>query len=260
MHDVLTPHQTAIAQRVIAQEGAKRTHLVVSLSGAHAYGFPSPDSDLDLKAIHISPTRAVLGLFNEPKPGDRLEVIEGIEIDYSSNELQLVLKGVLTGNGNYLERVLGHLQPYADASLAELKPLVKACMSRQLHRHYSGFARGLFHEWELTGFSSVKKLLYVVRTTMTGLHALRTGELVTDVSALIDDYRLTGVDVLIAQKRRGERSDLPSELATEWRARIDSFFTRLDDALPSSLLPAEPAADAVNALEAWLIEVRRRRL
>ncbi|HYD42485.1 MAG TPA: nucleotidyltransferase domain-containing protein, partial [Anaeromyxobacter sp.] len=28
--------------------------MVISLSGAHAYGFPSPDSDLDLKVIYVA--------------------------------------------------------------------------------------------------------------------------------------------------------------------------------------------------------------
>ena len=44
----LSPHQRAVGDRVIVEESAKREHLVVYLSGAHAYGFPSPDSDLDL--------------------------------------------------------------------------------------------------------------------------------------------------------------------------------------------------------------------
>src|SRR4051794_36384173 len=103
--DVLTPHQQQVAARVLDEESARRDHLVISLSGAHAYGFPSPDSDLDLKAIHIAPTRALLGLHREDAPTDRLEVLEGVEVDYTSNELQGVLVGVLGGNGNYLERI-----------------------------------------------------------------------------------------------------------------------------------------------------------
>lgn len=50
MNDVLDPKQRAVADRVLDQESAARRHLVASLSGGHAYGFPSPDSDLDLKA------------------------------------------------------------------------------------------------------------------------------------------------------------------------------------------------------------------
>jgi len=122
MIDLLTQHQNEVAERYLAAQSALRRHLVVSLSGAHAYGFPSPDSDLDLKAIHIVPTSELLGLHHEPKPIEHLEIISGVEVDYSSNELQHVLKGVLGGNGNYLERILGHLQPVVSDELTSLKP------------------------------------------------------------------------------------------------------------------------------------------
>jgi hypothetical protein len=45
---VLSIDQKRVMMRVIAEEQEKRSHVVVYLSGAHAYGFPSPDSDLDL--------------------------------------------------------------------------------------------------------------------------------------------------------------------------------------------------------------------
>ena len=47
MTGVLNLRQRAAADRLLDEESAKRSHLVVSLSGAHAYGFPSPDSDLN---------------------------------------------------------------------------------------------------------------------------------------------------------------------------------------------------------------------
>lgn len=107
MSEVLDLRQRVAADRVLAEEAAARRHLVVSLSGAHAYGFPSPDSDLDLKAIHVFPTEQLLGLSPPPTNApDRIEVLDGVEIDYSSNELQPVLVGILQGNGNFIERVL----------------------------------------------------------------------------------------------------------------------------------------------------------
>ncbi|MBX7113535.1 MAG: nucleotidyltransferase domain-containing protein [Myxococcaceae bacterium] len=258
MNGLLTPHQTAVAEKFLAEESAKRRHLVISLSGAHAYGFPSPDSDLDLKAIHIAPTRELLGLSPEPSPVQRMEIIDGVELDYSSNELQHVLKSVLNGNGNYVERVLGHLQPYQGEALASLRPVVKQCLSRELYRHYNGFARQQFKEWEKTGFKTTKKLLYVVRTTMTGIHVLLTGEIVTDVSSLIGEYALTGVAELIEQKKRGEKSEMPEVLAAEWRTRVDGFFQRLDSALASSLLPPQTTETAKKTLEDWLLDLRRQ--
>jgi hypothetical protein len=44
IEELLTAHQREVMNRVIAEEEARRRHLVIALSGAHAYGFPSPDS------------------------------------------------------------------------------------------------------------------------------------------------------------------------------------------------------------------------
>src|SRR5262245_18548861 len=94
----LTQKQREVADRVLDEESAQREHLVVSLSGAHAYGFPSPDSDLDLKAVHVAKARDLLALHPSRPRTERMEVVEGVEIDYSSNELQMALVGVLQGN------------------------------------------------------------------------------------------------------------------------------------------------------------------
>ena len=62
VNNPLTGHAREVADRVIAHESEKCRHVVVYLSGSHAYGFPSPDSDLDIKASHIEPTETFLGL------------------------------------------------------------------------------------------------------------------------------------------------------------------------------------------------------
>lgn len=36
--------------------------VFATISGAHLYGFPSPDSDFDLRGTHILPARLVVGL------------------------------------------------------------------------------------------------------------------------------------------------------------------------------------------------------
>jgi len=256
--NVLTEHQTAVAGRFLAALRGERRHLVVSLSGAHAYGFPSPDSDLDLKAIHLEPASRLLSLEWEHTPAERLEVIGGVEVDYSSNELRDVLLGILRGNGNYLERVLGHLKVEARAELPELQALTRGVLSRRLHRHYQGFARGQLREWERTGFTSVKKLLYVLRTTLTGTHALLTGELATDLNRLLDLYGFSSANELIEQKLLGESAELPVEMAEKWRKQIGRAFEVLDGSLPRSILPEEPRAREAAALDAWQLELRRR--
>ncbi len=258
MNALLTEHQSRVAARILDEESGRRNHLVVSLSGAHAYGFPSPDSDLDLKSIHIEPTRTLLSLTWEHRPAERLEVVDGVEIDYSSNELQPVLQGILQGNGNYIERVLGPLALRTGPRLEELKPLVRRSLSRRIQRHYRGFATSQLREWEKGGFRSAKKLLYVLRTTLTGTHALLTGEVVTDVTRLLDTYGLGEARELVEQKRRGEKAELPDAMVERWKGQVQRAFEQLDTARERSPLPEEPAN--VAELDAWLLDVRRASL
>jgi predicted nucleotidyltransferase len=257
LNALLTEHQSRVAARILDEESRQRAHLVVSLSGAHAYGFPSPDSDLDLKCIHVEPTRALLSLGWVHRPAERLEVVDGVEIDYSSNELQPVLAGILQGNGNYLERVLGPLPLRAAPELEALRPLVRRSLSRRLHRHYRGFATSQLREWEKGGFRSAKKLLYVLRTNLTGTHALLTGEVVTDVTLLLDTYGFGEARELVEQKRRGEKAELPDAMVERWKGQVQRAFEQLDAARERSPLPEEPAN--VEELDAWLLELRRAR-
>ncbi len=252
---MLTRPQQTVMTRVLAEESARREHVVVYLSGAHAYGFPSPDSDLDLKAIHVAKTDDLLG-FDVPTPTvDRAEIIDGVEIDYTSNELAHALSGMLAGNGNFLERVLGRLAMQASPMLDELRPLARRSLSRRVHRHYRGFAQNQLRFLEAE--PTAKKLLYVLRTTATGIHLLETGELEADLGRLMHRYDLAAAEELIERKRSGERVAIDPTLLDTWRPRVDALFARLDRARDASLLPEEPKN--VDEVREWLVATRRAR-
>src|SRR5258708_23410201 len=106
---VLTAKQAEVARAFLAERERERRHLVIYLSGAHAYGFPSPDSDLDLKCVHVARTHELVGLTPADEARDRLEIIQGVELDYGSNELAPALRGAVQGNGHFLERLFGEL-------------------------------------------------------------------------------------------------------------------------------------------------------
>ncbi len=253
----VSPQQRAIGERVIDEEETQRRHLVVYLSGAHAYGFPSPDSDLDLKSVHVTNTAALVGLAPPGPTFDRAEVIEGVEIDYTSNEVAQVLGGILDGNGNYLERVLGRTVLRADAELEALRPLARAALSRRVHRHYRGFATNQRRALERT--PTVKKLLYVLRTALTGTHLLLEGELETDLGNLVDAHGLGDARALIEAKRAGERTAIDPAILETWQPRLEEVLARLDAAEAASPLPEAPAPEHVAALESWLVALRRSR-
>jgi predicted nucleotidyltransferase len=251
---VLDPDQAAIARRALAEESARRDHLVVYLSGAHAYGFPSPDSDLDLKAIHLAPTEAFLGLGEPEASAGRLEVIDGVEIDYGSNEVAKALGRIVAGDGNFVERVLGELTLAGSDALDTLRPLVERSLSKRLHRHYRGFA--FSQAKKAREKKTAKAMLYVLRTTLTGVHVLATGRIVTDLGVLAAEHGVPGVADLIEQKRSAEGAPLADP--DRWLARIDTCLERLEAAYRDSPLPEEcPNGDE---LEDWLVALRAERL
>jgi hypothetical protein len=252
---VLTAHQAEVARRFLADRQRERRHLVVYLSGAHAYGFPSPDSDLDLKCVHVAPTRELVGLQPAAETADHVEVVDGVELDYGSNELAPVLRGAIKGNCNFLERILGELVLASDATLfAEARAVVRPLLSRRIARHYIGFAASqlrLFDEKP-----TAKRALYVLRTTATGRHLLEHGELVTNVA------KLSGVvppeiGEILEIKRRAERQELGPELVTPWRARLVATIATLNTSIATSVLPADPPPEAVATADTWLREVRQ---
>jgi predicted nucleotidyltransferase len=254
--DALAAHERSVMARVIAEEEARREHVVVYLSGAHAYGFPSPDSDLDLKCIHVARTDDLLGLDAPPSTVDRAEIIDGVEVDYTSNELAHALAGILGGNGNFIERALGRMTAHASPLLDELRPIVQRSLSRRVHRHYRGFALNQLRALETE--PTAKKLLYVLRTAITGIHVLETGVVEPDLTRLMDGYGLSDARSLVERKRSGERVGLDVPMFEAWRSRVDSLLARLDAALERSPLPEEPSNG--TEVKQWLISVRRRRL
>lgn len=253
--NVLAPHQAEVARRFLAERDGERQHLVVYLSGAHAYGFPSPDSDLDLKCVHITPTRDLVGLDQPDEAIERMEIVEGVELDYGSNELAQVLRGAIKGNGNFLERLLGELVLGGDRTLLEqARAVVAPVLSRRVARHYGGFAASQLKAFDAK--PTAKRALYVLRTAATGRHLLARGELITDVAQLREDLP-PALDELLAIKQRGERQELAPEHAQAWRARLVAAIDAIDRAWPTSVLPVDPPPAAIEAIDAWLRDVRR---
>jgi predicted nucleotidyltransferase len=206
--------------------------------------------------VHLAPTADLVGLAPVDDPSDRMEIVDGVELDYGSNELAPVLRGALKGNGNFLERILGELVLGGDAALlAEARAVVRPVLCRRVARHYAGFAASQLKLFD--DKPTAKRALYVLRTAATGRHLLAHGEVITDVARL-DAFVPREIDELLAIKRTGERQALEPAHAAIWRARLGAAIEAVDAAWPTSVLPPDPPPEAVAALDAWLRDVRRR--
>ncbi|MEC7524952.1 MAG: nucleotidyltransferase domain-containing protein [Myxococcota bacterium] len=241
------------ARRFVASRPPPGALLHVGLVGAHYYGFPSADSDLDLKGMHLAPTRAVLGLTDPPETHDTLEIFEGDEHDLTTHEARQALSLLLKGNGNVLERIFTPLQLFEGEDLEALRALAKGAISQRFFGHYRGYFGGMCREHARA--PRAKSMLYAYRVALTGVHLLKTGEVRGDVLENAREHGFDGLEELVAYKRgEGEKTALPETLDAEHRARWPALERALEDARAKTALPEEPSG--ADAIDAWLIERR----
>src|SRR5258708_6893694 len=120
--------------------------LFVTISGAHLYGFPSPDSDFDLRGVHVLPLEQVVGLSTGPETIEKSGIDEGLEIDLVTHDAHKFLSLLLKKNGYVMEQLLSPLIVHTTPEHEELKALAPGCLTRHHAHHYLGFAAT---QWKL---------------------------------------------------------------------------------------------------------------
>src|SRR5436189_919962 len=83
--------------------------LFATISGAHLYGFPSPDSDHDLRGAHLLPVKNVVGLDVCDETVQDARVIDGLEMDIVSHDIRKFMGMLLKKNGYVLEQLYSPL-------------------------------------------------------------------------------------------------------------------------------------------------------
>ena len=188
----------ALRRLVEEQDYAPR---FVTVSGAHLYGFPSPDSDVDLRGAHLLPLRAVVGLDLPEQTVERKLDLAGVEVELVSHDLGKYLRLLVKNNGYILEQIFSPLVVTGQDFLDELRPLARRCITRHHYHHYRGFLATQRRLLERQQPRIAKTLLYAYRVLLTGTHLLRTGEVEAFLPCLAREYRLPFLGELIAQKR-----------------------------------------------------------
>src|SRR3954453_17604118 len=177
--------------------------VFATVSGAHLYGFPSPDSDYDLRGIHVLPPREVLGLDVRHETLDRSTVDDGLELDLVTHDVRKFFLLLLKKNGYVLEQVLSPLIVHTTPDHEELKRIAKRCITRHHSHHYFGFAETQWKLFEKEEPRRVKPLLYVYRVLLTGIHLMQTGVVEASLMTLNAHHHLPYVPDLVARKLAG---------------------------------------------------------
>lgn len=228
--------------------------VFATVSGAHLYGFASPNSDVDLRGAYLLPLQDFLRTSLPNETHSVSEIVQGIDLDWVAHDIRKFVRMLLRDNGYALEQLYSPLVVIGGSRHDELKALAQGCVTRGLFRHYRGFAHGrrkLLSQAKPT----VKQLLYAYRVYLTGIHALDTGKIESNLVELNERFRLTQVDELIARKRAGhEKLELGGDEAEQHAKWLDELEMRLAETHAGSSLPER--ATGRQALDDFLVRAR----
>ncbi len=209
--------------------------LFVTVSGAHLYGFPSPDSDVDLRGSFAAPLAEVLSLDTPRETLEPKGLVGGVEVEAVGHEIAKYLRLLVKPNGYVLEQILSPLVVLTSPAHTELQALARASLSRRLYHHYAGFAKGEWRDYQKPGVGkTVKRLLYLHRVLMTGIVLLQEGVIEANLLALNARFNLD-LEPLLAMKTR-EQAEVSGD-DRPYTGAIAGLFEQIDTARDQSPLP-----------------------
>jgi predicted nucleotidyltransferase len=234
-------------------------HILMALSGAHLYGFPSPDSDYDLRGVYILPVRETVGLYEGRDTITQTSMYEELEIDLVTYDLKKFLALLLNKNGMVLEQIYAPLIVHTTPEHEELKRLAWPCISRNHYHHYYGFAESQWKLFSKEQLPRVKPLLYIYRVLLTGIHLMRTGEVESNLVNLNTIFKLAFIPDLIARKLAGsERARLEDADLAFHQSEYQRLLQELKQSALESTLPEGPSIEVKNQLNEFLVNIRLR--
>lgn len=229
--------------------------LFATISGAHLYGFPSPDSDYDVRGSHVLPVREVVGLDPGRETIEISKVRNGLEIDLVTHDAKKFFRLLLKKNGYVLEQLYSPLLVKTSPEHEELKEIARDCITLHHSHHYFGFADTQWKLFRKENPRMVKPLLYVFRVLLTGIYLMRTGRVEANLRQLNEEFKLKYLPDLIARKLEGpEKSVLEQEDISFYEGEVQRLRALLEEAYQASGLPEAPGCRA--ALNDLLVRLR----
>ncbi len=181
-------------------------------TGSRAWGFPSPDSDYDVRIIYKHDVDWYLSLSDKK---DTIEFMsEDRELDITGWDIKKCLKLMWKSNASMFERLQSPVVYKEEGNVSQLlQEYATKCFApiATMH-HYLGMAKNCFSEIEDFEEIKLKKLFYTLRTTLackwiTEKNTIPPIVFITMVNELTFDERLKNKIIdLIALKLTKDES------------------------------------------------------
>lgn len=246
--------QSEIRHCLECAERDHRVRVVLALeSGSRAWGFPSPDSDYDVRFVYAHPADWYLSVDLEER-SDVIETTLPGDIDLVGWDLRKSLRLFWKSNPTFVEWIQSPLI-YIDRgtfrrSALHLLPRLYSCESG-IH-HYRNMASTNFRGYLRADTVPLKKYFYVLRPLLAirwlEKHGCAPPTRFHDLLGLLADQPelVTDVERLLALKQKTHELGVATQIPTI-NAFIERELERIAVIIPTKTVRTDPLAE-LNAL------------
>ena len=239
---VLALRRREIEEQLSNKHDAKslKSFIIYSCQvGSYAFGLANENSDTDIRGIFLPPASMHWSLYKIP---EQLE-FKNDDHDEVYWEIEKFINLALKANPNILETLwtpkVIHSNPIAD----QLRKSRSAFLSSHLYKTYSGYVLSQFrrmkNSFQKNGTYKTKHAMHLIRLLYSGIEALKTGEIMIDVSNHRDELLTIKSGACSFEQVRDRALELDKEFQV---------------AFENTSLPNQPDFETVNEL---LIEARK---
>lgn len=199
---------TTIQKEIIRIEEEKNVKIWFAIeSGSRAWGFPSEDSDYDVRFIYTHPQAWYLTIQNKR---DVIEYPIDGELDLSGWDLKKALQLLTRSNPSLYEWLVSPIIYHADAEFTDdlLKTYQSFVSHKTLGYHYLSLARRNYYDFLDNKIEvNLKKYFYVLRGLFSCQYLIMENKLPTidfnELLTLIDipESIRSEIDILLIRKR-----------------------------------------------------------
>ncbi len=215
----------------------EQEHDVVILqaieSGSRAWGFPSPDSDYDVRFIYAHPRDWYLQLSEER---DVIELPINDELDIAGWDLRKALNLANKGNAVVQEWMISPIVYQQSASYASLFALVESAFNPiATYHHYRSMAKKAFSDIEQSERKKLKRFFYFARATLSAKWIVEKQTMPSIVFSDLVEGLIGDVDVaddiaqLIEQKSQESEQSLLCVSATIYDFFASMYHSLIED-------------------------------
>lgn len=202
--------ETRIQNKLLELEKKHQIKIIYACeTGSRAWGFPSPDSDYDVRIIYKHDIDWYLSLSDKK---DTIEFMsEDGELDITGWDIKKCLKLMWKSNGTLMERLQSPIVYRQENSVpTALKEYAERCFAPiAMMHHYLGMAKNSFSEIEDRNEIKLKKMFYALRATLACKWILEKDSVppivfMTMVNQLTFDQKLKDKIVALIELKSGK--------------------------------------------------------